>query len=282
MNAIKSILLHLDDSPACAARLRAANAIAQSMDASVKALYAVLPAFMQYAIAYSAGAEVAPMMQTLELERRTRTRALFDATVGSGTAKHLERIEWAECTGEPTASFAREALVADLLVLGQHVEPADAPAGVTSDFNESVLIASGKPALLIPAIYRAEPFGRVVLVAWKPTRVAARALSAALPFLQRAQQVHLVQWIEPGVGVEDGAAPDVEASLRRHGFTAIMHRDVAKSSDVGELLLSRAADLGADLLVMGCYGHSRAREWALGGASRSVLQSMTVPVLMSH
>ncbi len=282
MNPIRSILMHLDDSPACAARLRAANAIGEALDANVTALYAVLPAFMQYAMAYSAGAEMAPMMQTFEQERHARTRALFDATVGSGTAKHLKRIEWTEGVGEPAASFAAQALVADLLVLGQHVEPADAPAGVTSDFNESVLIASGKPALVVPAIYRCEPIGRIALVAWKPTREAARALSAALPFLQRAEQVHLVQWSEPDAGLDDAAGPDVEASLRRHGVTAIMHRDVAKSRDVGELLLSRAADLGADLLVMGCYGHSRAREWALGGASRSVLQSMTVPVLMSH
>ncbi|MFZ2650761.1 MAG: universal stress protein, partial [Burkholderiaceae bacterium] len=173
-------------------------------------------------------------------------------------------------------------LVADLLVLGQRAEPGEAPAGVTPDFNESVLFASGKPALLIPSIYKGEPIGRVVLVAWKPTREAARALSAAMPFLRRAQKVHVAVWGEPGSDAMQGPAPDVEASLRRHGVTAVLHRDAANPSEVGELLLSRAADLGADLLVMGCYGHSRAREWALGGASRSVLQAMTVPVLMSH
>ncbi len=280
MNAIKSILMHLDDSPACATRLRAANAVAETLDANVKALYAVLPAFMQYAMAYSAGAEVAPMMQAFEAERRSRTRALFDATVGSSTAKLLTRVEWAECVGEPSHAFTREALVADLLLLGQHVDPGAAPSGVTADFNQTVLIASGRPALVIPSIYRGETIGRVVLVAWKPTREAARALSAALPFLQRAQQVHLALWSEPGA--DDGPGPDVEASLRRHGVTAIVHRDVARDRDVGELLLSRAADLSADMLVMGCYGHTRAREWALGGASRSVFQAMTVPVLMAH
>ncbi|MEQ1806053.1 MAG: universal stress protein [Burkholderiaceae bacterium] len=280
MNAIKSILMHLDDSPACATRLRAANAIAEALDANVKALYAVLPAFMQYAMAYSAGADVAPLMQAFEQERRVRTRALFDTTVGSATAKRLSRVEWAECVGEPSHAFAREALVADLLLLGQRAEFAGTPTGVSADFNESVLIASGKPALVLPSIHEGEPIGRVVLVAWKPTREAARALSAALPFLQRAQQVHVALWSEPGA--DEGPGPDVEASLRRHGVTAIMHRDVARNHEVGELLLSRAADFGADLLVMGCYGHTRAREWALGGASRSVLQAMTVPVLMAH
>ncbi len=280
MNAIKSILLHLDDSPACATRLRASNALAETLDAKVKALYAVLPAFMQYAMAYSAGAEVAPLMQAFEQERRARTRALFDATVGNGTAKLLTRVEWDECVGEPSQAFARQALVADLLVLGQRVDPAGHPTGVTGDFNETVLLASGKPGLVIPSIYKAEPIGRIVLVAWKPTREAARALSAALPLLQLAQQVHVAMWSEPGTDQDSG--PDVEASLRRHGITAVMHRDVARGRDVGELLLSRAADLGADMLVMGCYGHTRAREWALGGASRSVLRAMTVPALMAH
>ena len=280
MDAIKSILLHLDDSPGCAARLRAANALAETLDASVTALYAVLPAFMQYALAYGSGVEVAPLMEAFEVERRARTRALFDATVGRGTARLLARVEWAECVGEPTSSFASQALGADLLVLGQRLEPGDAPSGVTPDFNESVLFASGKPALLIPTIYKAEPIGRVVLVGWKPSREAARAVTAALPFLKRAQQVHLALWSEPGGDAAPG--PDIEASLRRHGVTAIVHRDVASARDVGELLLSRAADLSADLLVMGCYGHNRVREWALGGASRSVMQAMTLPVLMSH
>jgi nucleotide-binding universal stress UspA family protein len=280
MNAIKSILMHLDDSPACATRLRVANAVAETLDANVRAMYAVLPAFMQYAMAYSAGAEMAPMMLAFEQERRARTRALFDATVGSGTAKRLARVEWGECAGEPSQAFAREALVADLLLLGQRADLAQPATGVSADFNESVLLASGKPALVIPSIYQAGPIGNIVLVAWKPTREAARALGAALPFLQRAQQVHLALWSEPGTEAAPG--PDVEASLRRHGVTAIMHRDVARGHEVGELLLSRAADLGADMLVMGCYGHTRAREWALGGASRSVLQAMTVPVLMTH
>jgi nucleotide-binding universal stress UspA family protein len=280
MNPIKSILMHMDDSPACAARLRAADTVARALDANVTALYAVLPAFMQYALAFSTGGDVAPIIETLETERRARTRALFDATVGSGSAKRLARVEWAECEGEPVQSFAREALVADLLVLGQRLALGDDPTGVAPDFNEAVLIASGKPALVIPSIYKDEPIGNTVLVAWKPTRESAHALSAALPFLQRAKQVHLARWAEPGQSGPEG--PDVVASLRRHGVNAQVHRDVAKSRDVGELLLSRAADLSADLLVMGCYGHSRAREWALGGASRSVLNSMTVPVLMAH
>ena len=286
MGPIKSILMHMDDSPACATRLRFTNLLAEQYDALATAQYSVLPAFMQYALAFSAGAELAPLMQEYETQRRLRTRALFDSTAGTGTARLMPRIEWAERVGEPVWQFSSDALVADLLVLGQH-DPdrhglIDAPpSGVPPDFATAVMFASGKPALLLPRIYEPAPIGRVVLVAWKPTRESARALAAALPFLQRAECVHLATWAD--ADSRDGlASPDVESSLRRHGVNVIVHHDAAPAREVGELLLSRAADTGADLLVMGCYGHNRAREWALGGASRTILDSMTLPVLMSH
>ena len=284
---IKSILMHMDDSPQCQVRLHIANVLGERFDAAATALHSVLPAFMQYALAYSAGAEMAPLMQEFELQRRARARALFESTVGSGAAKRLARLEWAETLGEPSSQFARQALGADLLVLGQRDADSralerDTLAGVAPDFAESVMLGSGKPALLLPSIFKAATIGSVVLVAWKPTRESARALSAALPFLRTAEQVHLVSWSAAGDQGTATAGPDIELSLRRHGVQARVHREVAAAREVGELLLSKAADLGADLLVMGCYGHGRAHEWALGGASRTVLRSMTLPVLMSH
>ena len=102
-----------------------------------------------------------------------------------------------------------------------------------------------------------------------------------MPLLQRARQVHVISWgaADETVG---GAGLDLQSYLGQSGVQAIVHRQDNEPADVGELLLSSAFDLNADLLVMGCYGHSRAREWVLGGASRAVLQSMTMPVLMSH
>jgi nucleotide-binding universal stress UspA family protein len=289
MSTIKTILMHMDDSPTCAVRVQVAAALAERFDASASALYAVLPAFMQYALAYSAGAELAPMMQEFETQRRTQARALFERGVGTGNAGRAQRVAWAETVGEPSALFSRQALGADLLLLGQHDPGPGASArepasGVAADFAEGVLLASGKPALIIPTIFRPEPIGKVVLVAWKATRESARAVSAALPFLQSAERVHLVSWDDPRAADGNGGAagPDIELSLRRHGVNVMPHREVGSAREIGELMLSRAADLGADLLVMGCYGHGRAREWVLGGASRTVLQSMTLPVLMVH
>jgi nucleotide-binding universal stress UspA family protein len=145
---------------------------------------------------------------------------------------------------------------------------------VPADFVEAVVIDSGRPAIVVPYAGTFGAIGETVLIAWKPTRESARAVSAALPLLQRAKQVHVAGW--------DSEPRDLEHFFYHHGIDAVFHREGQAPAHVGEYMLSRAAELGADLLVMGCYGHSRARELVLGGASRTVLESMTLPVLMVH
>jgi nucleotide-binding universal stress UspA family protein len=279
MNPLKSILVHVDATTACADRLRAALELAARHDAAVTGFYAVMPALLQNAtaMAVAASPEVAPLLAEYDTERRAKARALFDSV-----AAGRERVHWREGRGEPTRPFARAALYADLLVLGQAAPRAEhGDADVPPDFVESVLLDSGKPALVVPHIGLPATLGRVALVAWKESRESARALAASLPLLQAAQQVHVAVWGEAG-DEADADTPDIEAFLRRHGVAPTLHRQRAAASQVGELLLSLANDLSADLLVMGCYGHGRAREWVLGGASRTVLASMTVPVLMVH
>jgi nucleotide-binding universal stress UspA family protein len=121
-----------------------------------------------------------------------------------------------------------------------------------------------------------------VLVAWKPSAQAARAVAAAVPLLRSAREVHLVSWGADDAPACQGEALDIDGYLRRQGVSATSHRESAAGDDIGELMLSKAADVGADLLVMGCYAHSRVREVVMGGATRVVLQSMTVPVFASH
>jgi nucleotide-binding universal stress UspA family protein len=141
-----------------------------------------------------------------------------------------------------------------------------------------VLIESGKPAIVVPAVGSFGTLGERVLIAWKPGRESARALAAAMPILQRAASVHYVV-----DGRCEWAAAELGGCLRAHGVKAPLKRHAALDAAApGESLLSLAADCDADLLVMGCYGHSRAREWAMGGATRTVLASMTLPVLMAH
>jgi nucleotide-binding universal stress UspA family protein len=138
--------------------------------------------------------------------------------------------------------------------------------------------------LVVPKIGALSPIGKTVMVCWNASRESARAATDALPLLHAAEKV-IVLVIDPeisadGHGQEPGA--DVALWLARHGVKVTVQRDVAADAKVGETILSRAADFGADLIVMGIYGHSRLREFVLGGASRTLLESMTVPVLMSH
>jgi nucleotide-binding universal stress UspA family protein len=269
MSAIRTILLHLDASDRLGARVAAVAALAERLDATATALFAVTPSGLGTPAAMSEGVALLAMLQEYDAERLLRARERFDA------ANAGPRVRWQERHDVAVASsFSRAALTCDLLVLGQH-DPAD-PQGqaVPPDFAEAVIIDSGKPAIVLPYTGDFSTMGQTVLVAWKPTRESARALGAALPLLRRAKRVHVASW--------DGDPREVEHWMLRHGIDPTFHREARVGGDIGESLLSRAAELGADLVVMGCYGHSRARELVLGGASRTLLASMTLPVLMSH
>ena len=279
MNDIKTVLLHLDASPGSARRLGIVKPLATAHGACIEAVYSVMPVLMQYPLALSADGSVASQLAAWEAESRDTAKAAFERECA---AAGLTDIPWRQTDDDPVRGFRRHAWVADLLVLAQHDPRAQAPAGVQSDFVASVLVETGKPGLVLPYIDVAPDFGRNVLVAWKATPESARALSAALPILKRADSVHVATWDEADNGGADAAMPAVQF-LRRHGVAAITHRGGHQPTrDLGELLLSQAADLQSDLLVMGCYGHGRAREWALGGVTRTVLESMTLPVLMVH
>ena len=147
-----------------------------------------------------------------------------------------------------------------------------------------IVIACARPVLVVPYIGAAADFGKNVLVAWNGSREACRAVSDALPLLKKANRV-TVMAVDPEIGeFGHGALPgaDLARFLAHHDVNVEARNDPGAVADVGEELLSRIADCAADLLVMGAYGHARAREWVFGGATRTILRSMTVPVLMSH
>ncbi len=277
MSALKSILFHMDNSAHCVARLQLAFHLARRHEADLTALYAVTPVPWLYPGAFAIGAEAAVGTSEFEAERLARAKASFATAIGKGS-KH---VHWAEATGLPVRDVAQRAYYADLLVLGQRDPQDPSQADVPADFVESVIIESGRPALVIPHIGAADPIGRVALVAWKETRESARAVTAALPLLRRAERVEVATWGDP-CSSQSGGPADIELFLQTHGVKAKVHRQGEDSPQLGEYLLSLVSDVGADLVVMGCYGHSRARELVLGGTTRTVLNAMTVPVLMAH
>jgi nucleotide-binding universal stress UspA family protein len=184
--------------------------------------------------------------------------------------------------GDTVDLAVEHARYADLTIVGQ-VNPERPSPGGAASLPERLALASGRPVLIIPYVGRYETIGTRVLVSWNRSREAVRAVNDALPMLRRAEQVTVLS-INPEQGDARPSPPgaDVALHLARHGVKVETSYTVAQDIAVGSAILSRASDLGADLIVMGCYGHSRFRELILGGASREILGHMTVPVLMSH
>lgn len=183
---------------------------------------------------------------------------------------------------EPEGGMALQARYADLVVVGQpDLEEAD--SSLLSGLPEYVMLNSVRPVLVIPYAGQFDRIGKRPLIAWDGSMEATRAVTNAIPLLKRAKNV-TVAVFNPSLrydmhGQEPGA--DIALYLARHGIKVDVARQKT-SLDTGNALLSLAADLQSDLIVMGGYGHSRFREVVLGGVTLTILKTMTAPVLMSH
>jgi nucleotide-binding universal stress UspA family protein len=202
----------------------------------------------------------------------------FEAAVrssGIGAETHLLKGSFATAA----ENFGRLARRFDIAVLSQG-EPQNLPPREL--VIEAALFDSGRPVLIVPYIQREAMTLNRVLVCWDGSRNAARAIGDALPLLAQANQVQVVVVSgEPGKDNEISGA-DIAHHLARHDLKVELKQIVADDLDVANIILSHAADFGADFMVMGGYGHSRLREFVLGGATRGILSAMTVPTLMSH
>jgi nucleotide-binding universal stress UspA family protein len=276
MPSLRSIRVHLDQQPASAHRLQVGRHLAAQHGAVVAGVYAVPPCFSQVPLAADISPSALAALRELDDERRRVAHATFEAAM----REPGPYASWAEVgSGAVFGDFVHEALFADLLVLGQRPAAGSHAGEMPADFAESVVIASGRPAVVVPHDSSEPATGHRVVVAWKATREAMRAVTAALPLLQKADQVHLANWSEPDLEPPDFAA--IEHYLRHHDVEPKRHA-FGRSSAVGDAMLALCRDVSADLLVMGCYGHTRFRELVLGGASRTVLRSMHIPVLIAH
>lgn len=288
---LRSLIALVNDSPRSAAVLTLAQRLASAHGAQLQALHAVAPS--------ASGAYLSPEASSLALELRIEADAKRSeratALVAEVAAAAGSRIPCTHLMSESTSEVLQAARNSDLLVLGQ-TDP-QTPDGMAQGLIGRLLISGGCPLLFVPYVNDTplERCGSRVMVAWRDTRESARALRDALPFLQRAERVELVRFSEHD---EAGPEPLQRAVdyLRLHGVEAesrLLHQREASLGErlvthwtpdapVAEALLSHAADTDADLIVMGGLGHTRLWELVLGGVTRTMLSSMTVPVLMSH
>jgi nucleotide-binding universal stress UspA family protein len=181
--------------------------------------------------------------------------------------------------GGAATQLGRIARHFDLAVVGQRDPERMAPDDL---LIESVLFESGRPVVVVPYIQKAGLKLDRVLACWDGGRAAARAIADALPFLERGKVVEVVVVGSGGGKTDELPGADLGEHLARHGLKVEVKRLVAGDVDIANTILSYAADCAADFIVMGGYGHSRLREFVLGGVTRGLLESMTVPVLMAH
>ena len=276
----KTLLVQLDAGARCPARIALAAQLAGAFGSHVVGVAATgLPDILvTMNSAVPDGVEFMQVTENFLRERAEAVASMFEQQLAAAGVPHESRV----VKGGTIETIGRLGRCSDLVLVGQD-EP-DAPVdGTAHDLPEQAMLLSGCPVLVVPYAGRFQTVGTRALIAWKDTREAARAIREALPLLRGASHVELVEVVEgrAASAAARSTLGDAQAWLARQGIAAEARLEPV-AGDVGETLLSRAADASADLLVMGAYGHARIREWVLGGATRHLLGHMTLPTLMAH
>ena len=282
----RTILTPVEASRQTAAHVAAAARLARCLDARLIGLHvppirAVIPELRH---------GYAPRIMTRVEDRGEHAAVDAEAEFRSATHGVVDATWEVDGGGEGEDSLTavcRRARTADLAVVAQ-IGAEETLDDAPGKLPERLVMESGHPVVVLPQAGQFASIGQRVLVAWNESREAARAMLDALPLLTRAERVWVLTVDDQGRFRRAGdnrpadRAAHAVAQLAAHGIRADALSDVAGGLRTGQILLSRAADLSADLMVLGAYGHSRLREMILGGVTREVLQQMTVPVLMSH
>ena len=277
----RSLLVFLDRDSLCAARTQVAMHLAKDLDCHLVGVAPTglvdLPVSLEAATAVAGFGALA--WDTLRDQAEQATQHFRDACRAVGVKSFEAVID----ESDKAASLVRHAHCSDLTVLTQ-ADPSARGHRFAQAFVEQVVLYSARPTLILPYAGRFDTVGSNVMVAWDDSREAARALSDALPLLRQAKRVQVISWSEAGADCDQTLRPHLDALsqwLLRHGVSAHLRVEMT-DIDIADAMLSHAADLSIDLIVMGAYGHARWTERVLGGATRGLLATMTVPVLMSH
>ena len=273
----RNIVVHLANDAGHGLRLAFAIDLAKRFDAHLTALFLVLPEHMPAEIT-GRGASIGYMAAARDAARENA--AMLEHEYKDALAKAGIKGEWQVDEGEHLATLSRYAHNADLVIVGQ-TTPNHFGDWLTLSLPEHLPMVAGCPVLLVPQSgLRGGGLGRRILIAWKDSRHSIQAVRDALPLLHAAQEILVL-----GIGEPDKEEPELDraiAYLDNHGIHAVPEIVTGAHGNVGEIILDRAESENSDLIVMGCYGHSRLREFVLGGVTHYMFHHLSVPVLMSH
>jgi nucleotide-binding universal stress UspA family protein len=276
----KTLAVHLDASARANARLSLALNLARTYGAHLDGLFATFKPHPREFYVMAGTADYYDAHSRLRAEQRAAIERLFHAELARAQVDGA----WCAPEGDPIAALTQRSRTADLTIVGQ-TDLSDPEGYVADDFAETIVMGAGGPVLVLPRIGYFESIGDRVLIGWNGSREATRAVHDAIPFITRAAHVTIAAATTTFTpGATQASCTELAAMLARHGATTveIVHLDRHATETTGDTLLGYAADGHFDLLVMGAYGHARLHEMVLGGATRTVLGTMTLPVLMSH
>jgi nucleotide-binding universal stress UspA family protein len=276
---LKDILVHVDTSQRSSARVAAAVNLAVAHHAHLIGLYVITQLHIPNYIRAEIGEDLLRNQEALVRAAAKKAESEFLET----TARAGIQAEWRCVEGDPISMICLHGRYVDVVVAAQR-DPEGEEGPAESAMPDRVILSVGRPALIIPHVGDYPVIGRRIMVAWDGSRLATRAVNDALPFLVEAKSV-IVLAVNPEGGEEGhGEIPsaDICLHLARHGVKAEAQHVYADDISTGDMILSRAAEQGVDLLVLGAYGHARLRELVMGGVTRYLLRHMTIPCLMSH
>lgn len=265
--SLKEILVVLDNSPQCASRLELAVALARQHGASLAGLYVITHPFYE------------PMHDDMQA-RAAEVRGMFESVAGRDkvVAKWIG-VEW-NVVGVTVAEIVNlHAHYVDLVIVGQD-QQGDADGSVPHGLPERVILGAGRPVLIVPYTGSHLTMSERPMISWKAGRESTRAVNDALPLLQYAGDVCVLEVNTGDAGTKAGRW--LCEHLAAHGIKAHPKDVAATDIGIGDLLLNRLATEGSTLLVMGAFAHVRLGTPTLGDVARHILKHMTVPVLMSH
>lgn len=275
------IAVHLSADENCKRRIDVAIKLAKEHQAEIVGVYPVDITVPQTFSGTALPSEVTKMIRERLKEGQLQTKKLFEeATSAAGVTGH-----WRTPKGAIEDVLAQHARYARLLIMSKAEDPQSTASPITANVPEAVIMAAGRPVLMVPTVGTMNTIGERVLFCWDKKREAARAFADAAPLLRTAKELVVLAVDEDTESLHEQDIQDNDFSdlCTALGYPTpkVLLRS-SKNVGVGNVILNTATDYGSDLIVMGAYGHSRMRQWIMGGASKTLLNSMTVPVLLSH
>lgn len=274
---MKDILVHLNDTDTLASRVGAACAIARQFEAGISGIFTKRQ-LMYEVYGTLVNPDTVDEFLMAQNEAAGKAKAMFEKLLKVNSPTGDIRNKYIEVTGDPTQKLVRYACVHDLVVVGKgqqenHKEELESLAA-------NVVLESGRPILLVPSKLKSDDIGKSILVAWNGTAEAARAVHDAMPLLQAAESVNVVTF-HPAKN-ESHSVLDITEHLEHYNVIFDVSDTTSEDYEIMSNMRRLIDSFETDLVVMGAYGHSRFREYILGGVSRSAIRDLSVPLFLSH